>query len=52
MFSYAKVDPLDIDIFKPLKFNVKHFTEPNDQSLNVLADHLRAFNGRKHNAFK
>ena len=32
----------------------KHFTEPNDQSLNVLADHLRAIflNGRKHNAFK
>ncbi|MDA9720047.1 alanine--tRNA ligase [bacterium] len=33
----------DIDIFKSLKnLMSKHFTEPNDQSLNVLADHLRA----------
>ena len=33
----------DIDIFKSLKnLMSKHFKEPNDQSLNVLADHLRA----------
>ena len=33
----------DIDIFKSLKnLMSKHFSEPNDQSLNVLADHLRA----------
>ena len=33
----------DIDIFKSLKnLMSKHFPEPNDQSLNVLADHLRA----------
>ena len=33
----------DIDIFKSLKnLMSKHFKEPNNQSLNVLADHLRA----------
>ncbi len=33
----------DIDIFKSLKnLMSKHFSEPNDQSLNVLADHVRA----------
>ena len=33
----------EIDVFKSLKNSIKDkFSEPNDQSLNVVADHLRA----------